>query len=276
MTLEHKLKRLKAILQSFPDVVIAYSGGVDSTFLLKVATDVLGDRAVGVIGVSPSLPEVELQEALAVARQLNMKVETIPTYEMEDENYTRNPADRCYFCKKELFSELFEFARERGFHVVADGTNVDDLGDYRPGLKAAAEFQVRSPLKEAGLHKTEIRELSRLLGLPTWNKPEMACLSSRFPTGIPITVRRLKQVEAAEAVLREAGFRQFRVRHHETLARIEVAPEEWSRWQDDALREHIRKALQQLGYRHVTLDLKPYQRRTASTAEMIAKEHDSH
>ncbi len=274
--LEDKFRQLKTILQSFPDVVVAYSGGVDSTFLLKVATDVLGNRAVGVIGVSPSLPEVELKEALNVAQRFSLQVETIATHEMDDENYTRNPANRCYFCKKELFSELFDFARQRGFHIIADGTNVDDLGDVRPGLQAAAEFQVRSPLKEAGLNKAEIRELSRLLGLPTWNKPEMACLSSRFPTGVKITVSRLKQVEAAEAILREAGFRQFRVRHHDKLARIEVAAEEWFRWQDETLRKKVQEALKQLGYQHVTLDLTPYQRHKKTAIEIQFKTNDSH
>ncbi len=258
--LQEKLNRLKQILAAFPDVIVAYSGGVDSTFLLKVATDVLGEKALGVIGVSPSLARAELDEALDVARQFRMPVVTIPTREMEDPNYVRNPDNRCYFCKKELFGELFEFARQRGFHVIADGTNVDDLGDVRPGLKAAAEFDVRSPLKEAGLHKTEIRELSRLMGLPTWNKPEMACLSSRIPTGIPITEESLRQVEAAEAVLRNLGFHQFRVRHHHTLARIEVAAEEWQRWIDEDVRQTAFRELKKLGYQFVTLDIRPYQR----------------
>ncbi len=274
--LQQKLAQLKQILASFPDVVIAYSGGVDSTFLLKVATDVLGKKAVGVIGVSPSLAQAELQEALRIAREFNWTVVTIPTHEMEDPNYVQNPQNRCYFCKKELFGELFDFARSRGFHVIADGTNVDDLGDTRPGLKAAAEFDVRSPLKEAGLHKQEIRELSRLMGLPTWNKPEMACLSSRFPTGVPITEAKLRQVEAAESILRTLGFRQFRVRHHETLARIEVAPEEWTRWLDEALRETVHREFRALGYRHVTLDVRPYQRKLTPIQIVGHRQDESH
>jgi len=273
--LQQKFVRLKRILASFPDVVIAYSGGVDSTFLLKVATDVLGEKAVGVIGVSPSLAQAELNEALRIAREFGWSVVTIPTHEMDDPNYVQNPQNRCYFCKKELFGELFDFARSRGFHVIADGTNVDDLGDTRPGLKAAAEFDVRSPLKEAELHKQEIRELSRLMGLPTWNKPEMACLSSRFPTGVPITVEKLRQVEAAETVLRALGFRQFRVRHHETLARIEVAPEEWTRWLDEALRETVHRELRALGYQHVTLDVRPYQRKLTPIQIVGQRQDDS-
>jgi len=259
-----KFERLRSWLQSLPDLLVAYSGGVDSTFLLKVATDVLGDRAVGVIGVSPSLPRRELQEALNVARQFHFRVVTIKTRELEDENYRKNPVDRCYFCKKELFTEMIEYAHSNGYSVLADGTNADDVGDFRPGMQAAAELKIVSPLKEFGLTKREIRELSHQLELPTWNKPEMACLSSRIPTGMPINRHVLFRVEEAENFLWELGFRVLRVRHHEDLARIELGMEEFSKLNSPHIREQIDEFFKQLGYRFVTVDLKGYQKGSAA------------
>ena len=267
MTLEQKYKRLHQLLASFPDVLVAYSGGVDSTFLLKVAVDVLGQRALGVIGHSPSLPSTELEAALAVARQFCLPVVVIQTQELNDWRYRSNPKNRCYFCKKELFGEMMTYARQHGFRCIADGTNADDVSDFRPGRRAAAEFQIRSPLLEVGLHKSEIRELSRRLGLPTWNKPEMACLASRFPTGTEITAEKLRQVEAAEAILKDLGFRQLRVRHHGELARIELGADEIHRLLDPRLRLQVDRQLKELGYRYITLDLQGYRRGSVARVE---------
>ncbi|RMF55771.1 MAG: ATP-dependent sacrificial sulfur transferase LarE, partial [Calditrichaeota bacterium] len=185
--LQGKYLKLQNVLRSFPNLIVAYSGGVDSTFLLKVAFDVLGDKVLGIIGVSPSLPERELTSALEVAQQFHLPVKTIKTEELADDRYNSNPTNRCYFCKKVLFTELFDYARRKGFQYIADGTNADDENDFRPGKQAAKEFNIVSPLKEAGLTKADIRELSFQLHLPTWDKPEMACLASRFPTGTRIT-----------------------------------------------------------------------------------------
>ncbi len=258
--LDHKWHRLKKVLQQYPDLLVAYSGGVDSTLLLKVAVDVLKHRALGVLGRSPSLPKAELESALAVARRFQLPVVVIDTHELEDEQYRSNPHNRCYFCKKELFSRMLAYARKHEFTHLADGTHADDVGDDRPGRTAAGEFRVCSPLLEAGLHKQDIRELSRRLGLPTWNKPEMACLASRFPTGTPISPKALQQVEASEAFLRKLGFRQVRVRHHGQLARIEVDEPEMARLLHPEMRRHVDAGLKQRGYRYVTVDLRGYRR----------------
>ncbi|RMH76570.1 MAG: ATP-dependent sacrificial sulfur transferase LarE [Calditrichaeota bacterium] len=261
-----KYHRLQEILGSLPNLLVAYSGGVDSTFLLAVATKVLGDRARGIIGVSPSLPRRELEEALTIAAHWGLSVDTLPTREMDDPNYVQNPANRCYFCKKELFSEIYQYAQTHGFSVIADGTNADDVSDHRPGMQAARELQVRSPLKEAGLTKSEIRQLSREMGLPTWNKPEMACLASRFPTGTPITAEGLHQVEKAEAFLRSLGFGQLRVRHHGEIARIELPREELPRILEPDIRGTVEAHLKSLGYRFVTVDLAGYRRGSVNIA----------
>ena len=273
---EQKYHYLQSILLSYPNILIAYSGGVDSTFLLKVAVDVLGQNARGIIGVSPSLPRQELEEALHIAREFSLPVDTIETHEMEDPRYTGNPRNRCYFCKKELFGEIYEYARRHGFRIIADGTNADDGFDFRPGMQAAREFSVCSPLAEAQLTKTEIRRLSRQLGLPTWNKPEMACLSSRLPTGTTITVERLKQVERAEAFLRKLGFSQLRVRYHGSLARIEVEKEEIPRLLQPETREQVDNHLKSLGFTHVAVDLAGYHRGSlnATATEKDAIESD--
>ena len=266
-----KLEKLKALLQSYGSCLVAYSGGVDSVFLARVAHDALGDRALAAIADSPSLPRRELHEALDIAAKFNFPVRVIQTQEFANENYTANPANRCYFCKHELFEELTPLAKAEKFAVIAYGENASDIGDFRPGAKAAAEFQVRAPLKEAGLTKAEIRELSAQLGLPTADKPQMACLSSRVPYGEMVTPEKLRMIEQAEYVLRDLGFHDVRVRHHEmqkqNLARIEVAPAELAKFLAHGTADQIASALKQIGYAHVTLDLQGYRR--GSTNESL-------
>jgi uncharacterized protein len=261
---------------------VAYSGGVDSVFLARVAHEVLGHRALAVIADSPSLPRRELQEALAIAGKFQFPVRVVQTAEFENPNYLANPANRCYFCKHELFGQLAPIARAEKFAVIAYGENASDTGDFRPGAQAAAEFQVRAPLKEAGLTKAEIRELSAQLGLPTADKPQMACLSSRLPYGEPVTPEKLAMIEQAENVLRDLGFRDVRVRHHELsskseirnpkseiiqhLARIELGPAEIPRFLADGMTVKVAGALKKIGYAHVTLDLQGYRRGSVNEA----------
>ncbi|HEX4645347.1 MAG TPA: ATP-dependent sacrificial sulfur transferase LarE [Verrucomicrobiae bacterium] len=267
MTLD-KLHRLQELLRSYGSCLVAYSGGVDSVFLARVAREVLGQRSLAVIADSPSLPRRELEEALEIARRFEIPVRVVQTKEFENPNYLANPDNRCYFCKHELFTELEPLARAEGFAVIAYGENASDAGDFRPGARAATEFQVRAPLKEAGLTKAEIRELSSHLGLPTADKPQMACLSSRIPYGEAVTPEKLSMIERAEYVLRDLGFHDVRVRHHELkrghLARIEVGPEEMARFfaHDSFLR--TAQALKDIGYAHVTLDLQGYRRGSAN------------
>ena len=211
----NKLEKLRALLKGCGSCLVAYSGGVDSVFLAHVAHDVLGGRALAAIADSPSLPRRELQEALDIAAKFSFSVRILRTREFDNENYTTNPANRCYFCKHELFEELTPLARAENFAVIAYGENASDIGDFRPGAQAAAEFQVRAPLKEVGLTKAEIRELSAQLGLPTADKPQMACLSSRVPYGETVTPAKLRMIELAEYALRDLGFHDVRVRHHE-------------------------------------------------------------
>ena len=224
----NKLEKLRTLLQSYGSCLVAYSGGVDSVFLARVAHEVLNNRALAAIADSPSLPRRELQEALDIAAKFAFPVRVLQTQEFANANYTANPANRCYFCKHELFEELTPLAKAENFAVIAYGENASDVGDFRPGAQAAAEFQVRAPLKEAGLTKAEIRELSAQLGLPTADKPQMACLSSRVPYGETVTPEKLKMIEQAEYVLRDLGFHDVRVRHHEmqkqNFARIELSP----------------------------------------------------
>jgi uncharacterized protein len=259
-----KLENLRGLLRGYRSCLVAYSGGVDSVFLACVAHDVLGNKSLAAIADSPSLPRRELEEALALAKEFDFPVRVVQTQEFKNASYLANPANRCYFCKHELFTELAPLAKAESFAVIAYGENASDVGDYRPGAQAAAEFQVRAPLKEAGLTKAEIRELSTRLGLPTADKPQMACLSSRVPYGEAVTTEKLNMIEQAENVLRGLGFYDVRVRHHELkaaqLARIEVGPAEMRKFLENGASVKVAEALKRVGYAHVTLDLLGYRR----------------
>jgi len=268
--LSEKYDRLKALLQDLGRVLVAFSGGVDSTFLLKVAFDELGENVLAVIATSETYPEKENQEATRLAESLKVRYRVIQSCEMENPDFVANPPDRCYHCKMELFSRMQVIADEENIPYVLDGANFEDTGDYRPGSRAAEELKVRSPLKETGFVKDEIRELSRHLGLTTWNKPAMACLSSRFPYYTRIHSEALGQIAQAEEFLRSLGLSQLRVRHHETIARIEVPLEDIPRLMDPQLREAIVHRLKQLGYVYVTLDLAGY--RTGSLNEILSED----
>lgn len=259
-----KLEQLESLLRAMGGCLVAYSGGVDSAFLACVAHRVLGEASVAVLADSPSLPRSELNEAVALAERFGFPLEVIKTLEFENEAYLTNPPNRCYFCKHALFEAMEALAAARGVPFLLYGENMDDLGDVRPGAQAAAQFQVRAPLKEAGLTKAEIRALSAHLGLPTADKPQMACLSSRIPHGERVTPAKLTQIEQAEQHLRSLGFHDVRVRHHElsqgALARIEIGPDEMSRCMEWATRQQLVEKFQALGYQQVTLDLIGYRR----------------
>ncbi len=260
----NKLEALRARLRAYESCVVAYSGGVDSVFLAYVARQELGNRALAVIADTPSLPRRELREALEIAEQFGISVRVVKTKEFDNPNYVANPMERCYYCKHDLFDELLPMAREGGYAVVLYGENASDTGDFRPGAKAAVEHQVLSPLKELGITKAEIREWSAALGLPTSDKPQMACLSSRVPYGEVVTPDKLRMIEEAEDELRAAGFREVRVRHHEVrqghLARIELPPNEMQRFMQASVVGKVSEALRQIGYQHVTLDILGYRR----------------
>jgi len=250
-----KYEKLKNILQEMGGVLVAFSGGVDSTFLLKTAHEVLGKNVLAVIASSETYPQKEREEALRLAQKFNIRYKVIETKELESSDFVNNPPQRCYFCKKELFSKLKDIAEAEGIPYVLDGSNYEDTTDFRPGTKAAEELGIRSPLKEAHLGKSEIRQLSKRSSLPTWNKPSLACLSSRFPYYTKIDTKNLKQVAKAEEYLRKLGFTQVRVRHHGQIARIEIEPPEFPKITEKKVKEAVIKNFKKFGYIYIALDL---------------------
>jgi len=268
-----KLEKLRSILADMEKVVVAYSGGVDSAFLLKVAVDTLGKHHVkAVLAISPTYPSREYERALETAKMIGVEVDIISTREVDDPKFKNNPVDRCYFCKDELFTQIATYIAPGDFRLMIDGSNQDDLSDHRPGRKALREKSIRSPLQEAGLTKAEIRDLSRELGLPTWNKDALACLSSRFPYGETIDLKKLQMVDAAENFLSDLGFRNIRARHEKNSLRIEISPSQIKLFADDDLREKVLSAMKNIGYRYVSLDLEGY--RQGSLNEAIAIKPD--
>lgn len=268
---ERKHQQLRSLLCEMESVAIGYSGGVDSTLLLRVAVEVLGTRALAVIGRSATYPSREFEEAVALAQLIGAQCMIVNTEETDVLKFQENPPDRCYYCKTELFDKLNSIAAEHHIQWIADGTITDDISDFRPGMRAKAERSVRSPLLEAGFSKAEVRALSQHLGLPTWDKPSFACLSSRFPYGTPITKENLTRIDGAESFLRDLGFRRLRVRFHdEHTARIEVGSEELRRLMEDELRIRVVTQLKSLGFTYVTLDLQGY--RTGSMNEVLPVE----
>jgi len=267
MELQEKLKKLELLLKNMEGIVVAFSGGVDSTFLLKVAHDVLPDRVIAVTATSATYPQRELGEAKDFARQSGIRHIIIDSEELDIEGFSDNPPNRCYLCKKELFTKMKEVASQNGMKYVAEGSNTDDLGDYRPGMQAIRELEIVSPLREANLNKEDIRQLSRQMNLPTWDKQPFACLSSRFPYGQQITREKLSMVDRAEQYLLDLGFKNVRVRHHGDTARIEVAGIERKKFFDLDVMEKVDKAFREIGFAYTALDLKGY--RTGSMNEVI-------
>jgi len=262
-----KADALAQTLAALGSALVAYSGGVDSAYLAWAARQVLGDRMLAVLADSPSLAAFQKRDAVQFARDYGIPVEIIRTEEFDNPDYVQNAPDRCFHCKDELFGTLTAISRQRGFASIIYGVNADDTRDFRPGHRAAAQYGVRSPLLDAGLTKAEIRELARQAGLPIWDRPASACLSSRIPYGTPVTIQNLKKVEDGEEALRKLGFRQFRVRHHGDLVRIEIAPDELSKTLDPQMAQRFTEIFKKLGYKYVTLDLEGY--RTGSLNEVL-------
>lgn len=265
MSIEVKLRQLQQIFAEMGSAVVAYSGGVDSSLLLKVAYDVLGDKVVAVTALSEVSGSGELEDAKEFARVIGARHIVIETEELKDEAFAQNPANRCYYCKKELFTKLVAIAQQEKLEHIVYGANTDDLGDHRPGMQAAKDMQVRAPLLEAGLAKPDVRALAKMLGLPNWDRPALACLSSRFPYGTRITKENLSMVDQAEVFLRTLGFGHLRVRHHKDTARIELPTQDFTR--AIGSHEQIVNRLKELGYKYVTLDLQGY--RTGSMNEVL-------
>ena len=267
MNLNTKEERLREIFRELDSVIVAYSGGVDSSYVAYVANAELGPRAVCITGESASLPEYQRAEIDSVVQKFGFQHEVIQTDELENPGYSANNPDRCFFCKDELYTKLESVARTRGVKCIVDGSTVDDLGDYRPGRRAASQHAVRSPLIEAGLTKSEVRELSRRATLPTWDKPASPCLSSRIAYGTTVTIERLSKVDRGEEILREFGFREFRVRHHDQLVRLEIAQSEMDRVLRKDLLDDLAKRFRELGFKYVTLDLEGF--RSGSMNEVL-------
>jgi pyridinium-3,5-biscarboxylic acid mononucleotide sulfurtransferase len=270
LTAEEKEKQLRSLMRDLKSVLVAFSGGVDSSYLALIASQELGDEALCVTGISPSVSQREREMANGIAVKFGFNYQIIETNELLDPNYKSNPTNRCYFCKTELYGKLADLSIRR---ILVDGSTIDDLGDYRPGRQAAEENKVRSPMIEIGLSKSEIRKLSRQHGLPTWDKPASPCLSSRIAYGVPVSIERLSKVEKGEEILRELGFREFRVRHHDELVRLEFAPNEMERALHIDTANELADRFRGLGFRYVTLDLHGY--RTGSMNEILDKNRKS-
>ncbi|CAN5746598.1 ATP-dependent sacrificial sulfur transferase LarE [soil metagenome] len=266
---EVKEADLRCLMREMRTVLVAYSGGVDSSYLTLIATQELARNAHCMIGISPSVSQIQREEADKIADQFNFNYEKIPTEELEDSNYLANPTNRCYFCKSELYGKLNQIAEQRNIEFILDGTNADDVGDHRPGRQAAQEKNVRSPLVEVGLTKDEIRFLSKKHDLPTWDKPASPCLSSRIAYGIPVSIERLSKVEKGEEILRSLGFKEFRVRFHDELVRLEIAPDEMEKALRKEMTDRLAGEFKRLGFKYVTLDLHGY--RTGAMNEVLTK-----